>query len=139
MVASKCSGNVRSLTLQSLSSLHPAIKISDSSSLWQWPSKKQFLDLDNSFPKNSRQTNSSDTENTFTCEDRNTLYMRWYAVINDYAKRNLTVETDKLPALSGVAQKFQAKLQDDYVTGLFASDLHRGLLWTPGGNLENNS
>lgn len=65
--------------------------------------------------------------------------MRWYAVINDYAKRNLTVETDKLPALSGVAQKFQAKLQNDYVAGLFASDLHRGLLWNPGRNLENNS
>jgi hypothetical protein len=127
MVASKCSGNVRSLALQSLAFI-PLSRSQTAVAYGNGHPKKQFLDLDDSFSKNSCQTNGSDTENTFTCEDRNTLYMRWYAVINDYAKRNLTVETDKLPALSGVAQKFQARLQDDYVAGLFAGDLHRGLL-----------
>lgn len=57
------------------------------------------------------------------------LYMSWYTLLDQYCKRQLTEEADKLPALSGLAARFARLTGDRYVAGLWEGDFRRGLLW----------
>ncbi|KAI2467779.1 hypothetical protein F4781DRAFT_444021 [Annulohypoxylon bovei var. microspora] len=65
--------------------------------------------------------------------DSNELYHAWrYRVIRLYARfnsRSFTNHTDLLPALSGLAQCFHQRLQDDFLAGFWRKDLLRSLLW----------
>ncbi|PKS05119.1 hypothetical protein jhhlp_008486 [Lomentospora prolificans] len=54
----------------------------------------------------------------------------WIKIIENYSCRSLTVITDTLPALSGLANEFHRATGDDYVAGLWKGDLLRGLCWT---------
>ena len=60
------------------------------------------------------------------------LYSRWYEIVNDFTGRNLTVGSDVLPALSGIASAFHNLLDDHYCAGIWKGDLIRGLLWHRG-------
>jgi hypothetical protein len=53
----------------------------------------------------------------------------WYDVIRTYSKCSLSVSTDKLPTLSGIAREFSKRLQDTYCAGIWSSDIHNGLSW----------
>lgn len=75
------------------------------------------------------------TWNTAPCgywfEELQKIYDCWYDIAVEYRNRNLTVATDMLPALSGLAAAFQLILPgDQYCAGLWRKDLIRGLLWT---------
>ncbi|KAI9896885.1 hypothetical protein N3K66_007907 [Trichothecium roseum] len=60
---------------------------------------------------------------------------QWYGLVSDYAKRNLTYEKDRFPAFAAIARTFSDQFPgEEYVAGLWKSDLHRGLLWTPGSS-----
>lgn len=58
---------------------------------------------------------------------------------SSYSARELSCETDALPALSGLAQAFRASYgtrvstgdNDYYLSGIWRADLARGLLWMP--------
>lgn len=56
-------------------------------------------------------------------------YDRWFDIVTEYTSRRLTVATDILPALSGLAKAFQNLVADQYCAGLWANDLLRGLMW----------
>jgi hypothetical protein len=58
-----------------------------------------------------------------TCE-------HWMGIVEQYTKRSLTNYTDKLPAISGIAEIWNSTLQDKYLAGLWGSHLPLGLLWT---------
>ena len=58
------------------------------------------------------------------------MYSRWTAIVSDYTGRNLTVQSDILPALSGLASAFQNLLRDEYCAGLWKNDIIRGMCWT---------
>ena len=54
----------------------------------------------------------------------------WDAACQDYSRRKLTYQTDKLPALSGLARHFGSRCREDtYVAGVWLSQLPRALLW----------
>lgn len=53
----------------------------------------------------------------------------WYRLVEVYTALQLTVPTDRLPALSGLASCYQQGLADDYFAGLWKSDLIHGLDW----------
>lgn len=56
----------------------------------------------------------------------------WYKSMQDYSKRRLTYETDKFPAISALAKLISEENPgQEYLAGLWKSDLHRGLLWSP--------
>ncbi|ORX95502.1 heterokaryon incompatibility protein-domain-containing protein, partial [Clohesyomyces aquaticus] len=61
------------------------------------------------------------------------LYEWWYKVVEEYAHRKLTYASDKLPALSGLADKMLSLTalftSDRYLCGIWQEDLARGLLW----------
>jgi hypothetical protein len=61
------------------------------------------------------------------------IHARWLEVVGAYSRLDLSYETDKFPAISGLAHEFQRQTGDEYLAGLWKSDLHRSLLWRPAG------
>jgi len=68
-------------------------------------------------------------------EEKDDLCTRWYTIVREYSKRNMTVASDKLPALAGIAAKFHELLlgQDQYIAGIWRGHLPEGLVWTVSG------
>ena len=61
---------------------------------------------------------------------------KWYATVHEYSKKGLTRKSDKLPALAGIAGKFQDSTNYNYLAGLWKEDLLRGLMWYTDPRLE---
>ncbi|KAF7901614.1 uncharacterized protein EAF01_006913 [Botrytis porri] len=53
-------------------------------------------------------------------------------MVETYSRRSLTYQTDKLPAISGIAKLLHKMTQDDYCAGLWRSQLPEALLWSSG-------
>ncbi|KAI1476307.1 HET-domain-containing protein [Daldinia eschscholtzii] len=59
-------------------------------------------------------------------------------IVIPYTRRKLTIQSDKLVALSAVASRFKSYYGGTYLAGLWEEDLVYGLLWmTKGGKPEN--
>lgn len=58
------------------------------------------------------------------------IYDSWHKFVEHYATTKLTCETDRFPALIGIARIYGALLNDSFVAGLWKGDLVRSLLWT---------
>ncbi|KFY28819.1 hypothetical protein V493_02745 [Pseudogymnoascus sp. VKM F-4281 (FW-2241)] len=59
----------------------------------------------------------------------------WLDIAFMYSMRHLTFETDRFPALSGLATYFSKRLGKQYYAGIFSGGIAHGLLWcavTPG-------
>lgn len=56
-------------------------------------------------------------------------WVDWYKMIEDYTTRSITKHTDRLPALSGLAQAVTRETKGEYLAGLWKSGLLEGLLW----------
>lgn len=56
-------------------------------------------------------------------------YRAWYDLIQNYGCRKLSKSSDKLPALAGLARRFQDQLGDEYCAGLWRRQLIEGLCW----------
>ena len=54
---------------------------------------------------------------------------QWYHLVRAYTDRSLTLGTDRLPAISGIAAQFGEFIGDEYKAGLWASDLGTELRW----------
>ena len=65
-------------------------------------------------------------------------YNIWHRLVTQYTKCALTMDEDKLVAISGIAKIFQSKLGDDYLAGLWRRILLDELLWQAGPR-ENES
>ena len=61
--------------------------------------------------------------------DVSTETRHWQRTIEDFTGRNLTHNSDKLPALSGYASFLHSKTPDTYLAGLWKRDLPAQLLW----------
>lgn len=64
------------------------------------------------------------------CEEGANVYNLWHALVRAYVLRQLTFESDRLPALSGAAAKFQTFTASDYVAGLWVNNLPLDLCWS---------
>lgn len=53
----------------------------------------------------------------------------WYDIVKLYTQLVLTVSSDRILAISGIASRFQAIFDDDYCAGLWKANLSRELLW----------
>ncbi|MCJ1244767.1 hypothetical protein MMC30_001967 [Trapelia coarctata] len=64
----------------------------------------------------------------------------WFNIIEDYTRRNLTKEEDKLYAINGLANLLRVSTGDTYCCGLWLKRLHQGLLWiSSDGNMQHPS
>jgi hypothetical protein len=63
----------------------------------------------------------------------------WHIVAEEYTRCYLTKQTDKLPALSGLASIFSANTGYTYLAGIWKEDFRDGLLWyvEPNEHAEN--
>lgn len=57
-------------------------------------------------------------------------YEGWARLVNIYGTRLLTKSSDKLPAFSGIAQRYEEMLQDTFVAGLWKSRIIEDLHWS---------
>ncbi|KAJ1563135.1 hypothetical protein HK405_013961, partial [Cladochytrium tenue] len=53
----------------------------------------------------------------------------WLAVVQDYSQRDLTVNDDKLNALSGLANRLANLTGDEYLAGIWKSHIFEDLFW----------
>jgi hypothetical protein len=58
---------------------------------------------------------------------------RWEDLIREYSRRKLSREDDKLPALAGLAAKFESLVGAEYLAGLWSCWLPMHLLWKVTG------
>jgi hypothetical protein len=64
-------------------------------------------------------------------EERLDLYDYWRDfVVPAYTRLALTVESDRLPALSAVASGIEKAIPDTYLAGLWRKDVRHGLAWS---------
>jgi hypothetical protein len=63
--------------------------------------------------------------------DSETFYWWRNAVVRQYSRLQLTRPTDRFPALSGLASSVGKKTKDEYVAGLWLSDI------PPGASVED--
>lgn len=66
---------------------------------------------------------------TWSFEHDDSSYRHWYRLLEDYVHRNLTLASDKLPAISGLAREVHLQTGSQYMAGIWRRDIHRGLLW----------
>ncbi|OCK76096.1 HET-domain-containing protein [Lepidopterella palustris CBS 459.81] len=64
------------------------------------------------------------------------VWMAWHRIITQYTTRKLTVSSDKLPAISGIAAKIQLATNSEYLAGLWVENLAHDLLWSSDPSLE---
>ncbi len=76
------------------------------------------------------------------------LKVKWYDLVENYTRRELTNENDRLLAISGIVKQIQGRMayrsdmeSDEYLAGLWKSGLAGNLLWyTPKPqSLESNA
>lgn len=53
----------------------------------------------------------------------------WSKIVEDYSSRSLTVWSDRLPALSGLANELELLTKCEYVAGLWRTDILMRFLW----------
>jgi hypothetical protein len=57
-------------------------------------------------------------------------FIAWYMILGIYSQTSLTNVLDRLPAILGLAQRFEGLFRTTFLAGLWFEDLHRGLLWS---------
>ncbi|TVY80788.1 hypothetical protein LSUE1_G006734 [Lachnellula suecica] len=62
--------------------------------------------------------------------DERRVHQLWRNVLHIYVGRSLTKQSDKLPALAGMAAFVHSITGDDYLAGFWARDISISLLWT---------
>ncbi|WYZ39916.1 hypothetical protein EsH8_IV_000257 [Colletotrichum jinshuiense] len=74
-------------------------------------------------------SNFTDVRKTFSAAPP-TYIRSWYQIVEEFSYRSLTYGNDKLPALAGVASRFQSVgLAGAYVAGLWTQDLEASIFW----------
>ncbi|KAI0828065.1 heterokaryon incompatibility protein-domain-containing protein [Trametes gibbosa] len=61
------------------------------------------------------------------------MHFVWDRIVEDYCRRSITVESDKLVACGVIAQEFQRVLRADYLAGLWRDSLVQDLIWQRDG------
>lgn len=69
------------------------------------------------------------SERDFSLRKQPMTHALWFNLVQEYSRCKLTFARDRLVAISGLAQIFQAQIDDDYVAGLWKKDLESQLLW----------
>jgi hypothetical protein len=67
--------------------------------------------------------------NTSTLVSREECYWLWRRAVQNYTKRSLTTEGDRLIALTGIIRILASRLDDYCVLGIWRKDALRSLMW----------
>jgi len=75
--------------------------------------------------------------NAPNCKTITEARYQWYELLALYTHRDLTRKTDRLPAISGIAQRYAEFLGAEYVAGLWKPWLAEELLWKQRQNVTH--
>ncbi|KAL9627661.1 MAG: hypothetical protein Q9164_007535, partial [Protoblastenia rupestris] len=64
-------------------------------------------------------------------EDLESATTQWHQIISNYTSRAMSVKTDRILAISGIAERFNVAHPGQYIAGLWLPHLPGGLLWKP--------
>lgn len=67
---------------------------------------------------------------------RRQAFTLWYRILNEYSLRQLSFESDRLNAISGLAERLSQILNDEYIGGIWKSNLLECLQWRPDDPLR---
>lgn len=134
-----CSYNVRSLTpvrtLQELMLSRRTIHFAKSQMYWHCK-QRTISEIGIERPHNmllgpeSPYGPDADLDSMTRCEEGLPARLAlWWNIVTDYSHRSLTLPTDKLIALQGIAARFALYTQGDLLSGIWSRDLPVGLLW----------
>lgn len=59
------------------------------------------------------------------------MLILWYRILNEYSLRQLSFESDRLDAISGLAERLSRIIDDEYIGGMWKSNLLECLQWRP--------
>ncbi|KAL1879214.1 hypothetical protein Daus18300_001793 [Diaporthe australafricana] len=62
---------------------------------------------------------------------RRQMLTLWYRILNEYSLRQLSFESDRLDAISGLAERLSRITGDEYIGGMWKSNLLECLQWRP--------
>jgi hypothetical protein len=65
------------------------------------------------------------------------VYVMWRTLIEHYSKLQLTFESDKLPAVADLTTLFALFLEDEFLAGIWRSDLLLSLMWRSVGEVRS--
>lgn len=71
----------------------------------------------------------SDLYDFLDVASRNCRYKIWYDLVSSYTGRSLTKDSDKLPAIAGLAATIHEISGDSYLAGHWRVELERSLFW----------
>ena len=74
--------------------------------------------------------------NSLLSKDPEARFEIWWRILASYCRRDITYETDLLPALSGIATQMQQHGAGDYLAGIWRDNLPLALLWDGGGEFS---
>ena len=63
---------------------------------------------------------------------------RWYNIVDNFTRRDITYHSDRLPAISATAREFHGQSGWTYLAGLWREDFRRGLLWADFTEASNS-
>ncbi|KAF2734550.1 HET-domain-containing protein, partial [Polyplosphaeria fusca] len=64
------------------------------------------------------------------CSSRQTdWHQTWQDFVEEYTKRNLSHQTDRLPAIAGLAKAIHSQIHGKYLAGMWDIDIEKHLLW----------
>ncbi|KAF7505179.1 hypothetical protein GJ744_001169 [Endocarpon pusillum] len=88
-------------------------------------SKRNFIEF-----VTSRGESSSDEGRTGTSGPRRSPDLGWRELVENFTELDLTYESDRLPAIGGLARHFQeVRPNEAYLAGLWSGSLYGDLLW----------
>ncbi|KAF2855128.1 HET-domain-containing protein [Plenodomus tracheiphilus IPT5] len=70
---------------------------------------------------------SAISASTYACDSRSHSW--WAILVQEYTRRQLTIVTDKLPAISGLAMAYQKITGYTYISGAWQEEMPRALAW----------
>ncbi|RTE75713.1 hypothetical protein BHE90_009844 [Fusarium euwallaceae] len=65
-------------------------------------------------------------------------YQVWSGILQQFSRRSITFESDRLPAFSGVATRFSKYFPGRYLAGIWEEHLFPGLYWHRATPFSNN-
>jgi hypothetical protein len=71
----------------------------------------------------------------FNAAQRRSATIRfWFNIVQEYSRRSLTFENDRMDAITGVASFFKRLTGDEYIAGIWKSSFPNSLLWSVNSN-----
>lgn len=78
----------------------------------------------------SEDDGNSEDDGSSEIDSRSRLPHYWRKLVGKYTSRSITKDSDRLPALSGIAEKFKSNKRGRYLAGIWENDLPYALAWS---------